>query len=163
MRFRYPPNNTFLFILLNAFIIYFLSFIVSILPFSESLHNPITEDLKTNKIEALFLILFLGPLFETLIFQALVISIVRYFLLLIESLERKTINIIAILISALSFGVVHTYNLTYAVVGFFVGIIFAYSYVYIKEKKSNPIIIVFLIHFLTNLLTYLHNTFFGDL
>ncbi|MDU1348031.1 CPBP family intramembrane glutamic endopeptidase [Clostridium butanoliproducens] len=86
----------------------------------------------------------LGPFFETLIFQSLVIFILQK----IKGLKNN--NIIIILISSILFGVAHYYNVAYIFKAFIAGILYAYSYLVYKDKDQHPIWVVTIIHALHN-------------
>lgn len=93
----------------------------------------------------------LAPLLETLIFQAMIITILEGF-----SLN----NSLKILISAVCFAMIHlVYNIFHAMGAFLIGIILAYSFILYKEKSQNPILIVTFIHGLINTLSIVTSYF----
>lgn len=96
--------------------------------------------------QLLFLVI-IGPLFETFLFQHLVIIFFN-----------KIINnhIIITIISAILFGLSHYYSIFYMFYSFILGILLAYSYIiYFKYKKQSPFITVFIIHLLRNLIAFI--------
>lgn len=95
-----------------------------------------------------------APLFETLIFQSLIIEIIC------KIIKRPRRNIyIAIIASALAFALNHTYSVYYVIFTFFVGIIYSLAYYLGRYRKESAIILVFLLHSLDNLLASLYNMF----
>lgn len=136
-----------------------LNIFISSLPFSESLSN--VEDINFLKEELgatgfFFLVVILAPLFETLIFQALIISATSWVLR-----ELKVYyHIIPALLSSLAFALVHSYHLTYVILGFFVGFVFASLYIVVEMKKSLPILVVTIAHSMVNLVPFLKDFVF---
>ena len=85
-----------------------------------------------------------APFFETLIFQALVIFIIKRFL---------TKNfIVLVLISACFFGIIHFYNVYYVIYAMFLGLIFASGYILYLRNKSweDAALAIMLVHALRN-------------
>ena len=90
-----------------------------------------------------FSVVVIAPLLETLIFQSLAyrfISRINFF--------RKH-KVWIIIVSALIFGIVHSYSISYMVFGFIVGCVFMYAYILRIGKK--PYWTVVAIHLLLNL------------
>lgn len=79
---------------------------------------------------------FFGPIFETILFQFLVIEAAYHF---------KLKTIFAVLISAGLFGISHYYNLVYILVAFITGILYAVSYVYIRQRYQVSTAFVFVL------------------
>lgn len=95
-----------------------------------------------------------APLVETLLFQSLIIEIIC------KIIKRPRKNIyIAVITSALAFAFNHTYSISYVIVTFFVGIIYALAYYLGRYRKESPIILVFLLHSMDNLTASLYNMF----
>ncbi|WP_099191569.1 CPBP family intramembrane glutamic endopeptidase [Tepidibacter mesophilus] len=86
----------------------------------------------------------IAPLFETLIYQKIVIDICDK----IKFLNNK--KYIGILISGAIFGSIHTYSPRYKVHMFVIGSIWAYVYTVYKEKKKHPYWVVCCIHAINN-------------
>ncbi|MCB2361671.1 type II CAAX prenyl endopeptidase Rce1 family protein [Clostridium estertheticum] len=99
----------------------------------------------SSLIEAFIVAVIIAPLIETLIFQYAIIKYLRKLNIL------KNRNLIIILISAILFGLAHTYNLQYVIHTFFIGILLAYSFVVYEKKESSPFWTVCAIHSLRNL------------
>lgn len=95
------------------------------------------------------------PLVETLLFQSLIIEIVCW----IIKRPRKNI-FIAVLISSLAFALNHTYSISYVIITFFIGIIFALAYYLGRYRKEGGIILVFFIHSIYNLSSSIYNLIF---
>ncbi|WP_454052932.1 CPBP family intramembrane glutamic endopeptidase [Clostridium sp. Marseille-Q7071] len=90
--------------------------------------------------------IFIAPWIETVIFQGFIL----YLLSNTKNLNRPVIKI---LVSALSFGLLHLiYNPFYAISAFVAGIIFAYSYLLYEKKNNHPIIVTSIIHAANNAL-----------
>jgi membrane protease YdiL (CAAX protease family) len=91
----------------------------------------------------------IAPILETLIFQKGIIILSRK----IEYIKNRVW--LQIVISALIFGLNHTYSVAYIFVGFLLGLIFAYSYIVSEDKKSNALRNVIIIHSLSNMISIL--------
>ncbi len=86
----------------------------------------------------------MAPLFETLIYQKLVIDVcckIKFF---------KNRKYIGILISAAIFGSRHKYSPRYMAHMFVIGSIWAYAYTVYKKKKKHPYWVVCCIHAINN-------------
>lgn len=145
---------------MNVVFITSLSIITSFIPFFENLDNHVVEGLKENSVLFFVLLLIVGPFFETLIFQAVIISVIRFLLSQIQGLRLTYINIVAIIISAIAFGFNHGFSLAYGILGGLVGLILATSYIICINRKWHPLLIVFLIHSLANFTAWLYNSIF---
>lgn len=86
----------------------------------------------------------LGPLFETLIFQYVVIEMLGS----IRALKGK--NIITAVISAILFAISHSYSYIYIFYAFIIGLLLAYSYLVYKNKNFSAFWVVFWIHCIRN-------------
>ena len=116
------------------------------------LNVPISDtDVISNSsfIEQFIVTVIIAPLIETLINQYAIIKILRK----LNILENR--NLIIILISAILFGLGHTYNLQYVIHTFFIGILLAYSFVIYEKKESSPFWTVCAIHSLRNLTIFI--------
>jgi len=87
------------------------------------------------------------PLLETLIFQTVIINLVKK--------AFPKLPIISIIISSVLFGLSHFYSIAYILYTILMGIIFAYSYILSQKKEYNPFLVVFSIHALHNLTTFI--------
>ncbi|MCY6356245.1 CPBP family intramembrane glutamic endopeptidase [Clostridium sp. ZS2-4] len=85
-----------------------------------------------------------APILETLIFQYGIIEILN----LIPYFKGK--NIIITIISALLFGIAHSYSLLYIFFGFSIGLLLAYSYIVYRKKNFSAFWVVFWIHCIRN-------------
>lgn len=84
----------------------------------------------------------LAPLYETLLFQHLIIKSLR----VIRSKIHLS-NTLIITISGLIFGLIHLKNLILISFGIVVGAVFAYTYIHVDKKTDlNPFWSVFLLH-----------------
>ncbi len=103
-----------------------------------------------SKKNALIESVFIAPLFETLLYQKIIISLCDY----IPFLNKR--KYLIILISALAFAWNHLYSIRYAVQVFFSGgITLGYAYVVYEEKEKHPYWVVFSIHGFWNLLIFI--------
>jgi len=93
-----------------------------------------------------FIAAIVAPIIETFLFQTLVILGLRRL-----KFFRSRMYIVVI-ISALIFGIVHTYSLIYIMYAFLMGLILAYSYNVYIEKVDSSFIVVALIHSARNIL-----------
>ena len=101
-------------------------------------------DLGTNTQRFITLV-FLAPLVETYLFQYL----------FFEHLSRYLKSSVIIFLSAIAFGLGHTYNSGYILYAFFSGLLYSVGYYY--RLNSHPYVMVFLIHSIYNLLALLLN------
>ena len=139
------------FILMAVIIVILLTFI------PDALGIEIQErETRTYTIWLLVVALVLAPLFETLVFQKLLIDFFRY---------KFTYDWPLILISAIPFGIGHYFNeyfyrdILYA---FGTGIIFAYAYILAKKRRDmNAFTAVYCIHAGYNLSIILLDLIFG--
>ncbi|MFK7748785.1 MAG: CPBP family glutamic-type intramembrane protease [Kordia sp.] len=93
--------------------------------------------------EIFILSVIIGPLIETFLFQYLIIEILYFF-------KKIKINTI-IIISSITFSLIHYYNLIYILVTFLSGIIYASYYLYLKvEKQKSPFLYIWFLHSLYN-------------
>ncbi|MCG8411038.1 MAG: CPBP family intramembrane metalloprotease, partial [Bacteroidales bacterium] len=98
---------------------------------------------------------FLGPVVETLVFQVLIIEVIR------KIIKRPKKNIcLALLISSMAFALSHTYSLSYVIFAFLGGFILALAYYFGIYRRENAFIMALLIHSLYNLSIVLYNYFF---
>jgi hypothetical protein len=92
----------------------------------------------------IFAVIF-APLFETFLNQWLVIRGLRKIRPL--ALGNSTL----VILSALFFGLMHTYDLHYVMNTFFVGLVLAYAFIVYERKNSSPFRVVCTIHACINL------------
>lgn len=84
------------------------------------------------------------PLLETFFYQYCPIELLR------DVKIFKGNKVIIIIISALLFGLAHTYSYLYVLFAFILGLVFAYSYYVYIERDFSPFWIVFWIHSIRN-------------
>jgi membrane protease YdiL (CAAX protease family) len=141
------------FLLSLILVILNISFNYLTIKFSES---KVTHKHNFDSIHSEFvMVVFIAPIIETIIFQYLIINQVYI------SYNGKNNKIIAIIISSITFGLIHLYNLNYFIFGTIIGVLLASSFYYFKEKTNNfnAIFYVFLIHSLSNLYVFLIKSF----
>jgi hypothetical protein len=100
-------------------------------------------------IVILFIAVIFGPLLETLIFQTLIIYLVKKIL--------PKFELIAILISGILFGLGHFYSGAYVVYTTIIGFVLAFVYIFSLKKGFNAFFVVFAIHALHNLTMFITN------
>jgi len=141
-------------VILSVFTVKLLSFLLnSFFQFyiTNYLSKKMGPDSMIKSMESYFLfatkVIFFAPLLETLIFQ--------YFL--IEYVFVNKLKKYAIVLSALSFGLTHYYSIYYIILSFFAGLVLSYTYVFAKNKnlKPSPFFIVFIVHLICNLLSFI--------
>jgi hypothetical protein len=143
--------NVFIFILLNVLAVLIIQKLILLLPFSANLTLPDEiKSLQNERISFFILVIIVGPLFETTIFQFLIIKLIHKGLM---KLKVKSM-LIPILVSSILFGISHCYNMDYMIIGFFIGLIFATAFAISLKRRENAIIIVFFIHALVNLVPF---------
>ena len=100
-------------------------------------------------IEQLIFGVLIVPLIETLLLQSLIITIIC------KIVKRPSLNIIpALAISALAFGLNHSYNMAYFIYTLIIGFFLAFAYFIARYRKESAILSVFLIHAIFNLISY---------
>ena len=135
------------FILLFFLITLFFGVITFFLPSHLASENPVNHfDSITEQL--LFGVL-IGPIIETLLFQSLIISIIC------KIVKKTRFNLIpALVISAIAFGLNHSYNLVYIIYTFIIGIFLAFVYYVARFRKESATLSVFLIHSIINLISF---------
>lgn len=115
-----------------------------------------TGSFSTESIVLDFLIVVIVvPLLETLLFQSLIIEIIC------KIIKRPRKNMyFAVIASSLAFAFNHTYSLSYFIITLGAGIILALVYYIGRYRKEGPIILVFILHAMYNLLSSLYNLIF---
>lgn len=85
----------------------------------------------------------LGPLVETLFFQAMP----YYFLNLFEFMKRHVW--LSIILPSIVFGFLHFSSLRYFIAAIMMGVVFQFTY-HVRSKKGDPFLSTFLLHVLLN-------------
>ncbi len=143
--------NVFIFIALYVLAILIIQKLIVLMPFSVNLALPDEiKNLQNEKISFFILVIIVGPLFETTIFQFLIIKISHKLLVKLKANSM----VIPIFLSAIFFGLSHCYNLNYMILAFFIGLIFASAFVISLKRRENAIILVFAIHAMINLVPF---------
>ena len=93
------------------------------------------------------LIVIIGPLIETFIFQFLPYVILKHF--------RIKNLFLRLVLPALFFGLSHYYSLYYIFIAIFMGLILNYFYLFSIASRHNPIVWVFILHSVYNLIGFL--------
>jgi uncharacterized protein len=130
-----------------------ISWLFSQLPFSQPLapdESIVNLANDVGLVVFFFLVVGLVPFLETVIFQALIIELVKEYL----KRFRWNSNIFPIIVSAIAFSLIHIYSLIYVVITFFMGLCLAYTYIIVKKRKQNPILIVSIVHAFHNLIVF---------
>lgn len=132
----------FLFNIVSSYIIYEL--------IGGSLGKQNTNSITSDFNSFIFIVLIV-PIFETFIFQWLIIYQTY------ESYNGGKKRHLAILISSILFGFSHSYSFYYILVTTAVGVLLATSFCYFREKTNwlSAIIYVTIIHSLSNLLVFI--------
>lgn len=112
--------------------------------------NPIDGE---NIIYIFAMLVIVAPVLETFIFQSAVIEV---------GFEFKLRRRLLVLISSLLFAFSHYYNWVYVGIMFFIGFIFAYSYMIVRSKFdiTKATLFVISLHAMSNLIAFLNNNIF---
>ncbi len=139
------------FIAINVAVITGFNFIISNLSFLELFTRP-EEILELQKNPIVFFIgvIIFAPIIETMVFQLFVLHGSHYLLSLIKHKNW----IIPIILSSASFGLSHSYNLSYMFLGALIGLLFAISYIIALTRKEMAIVVVAIIHAFVNLFPF---------
>lgn len=140
--------NPILFISGFFIFIYLVSYITYLFPPSAGYNEALSS---LESVWERYLIgVIIGPLLETLIFQALIIYVVC------RIIKRPRYNLYAsVLISAIAFGLNHCYNPYYVLYTFLIGIILAFVYYISRYRRMSPTLTVFIIHALLNFIAFI--------
>lgn len=135
-------------ILISVFLSFILTYLFSFLN-EKPIHSEIVNNYSTLK-SFIFRVL-IGPFFETLIFQAMIIEFLTY------HLKIKTLTT-PVLISGIIFGSLHYFNnlnATYMLYSILLGFMFALIYLIAKKRKDiSPFFITFICHFFINFIAF---------
>lgn len=101
-----------------------------------------------SEIKEFFSLLVLAPVLETIIFQMLVYSFLRYIL------KFRTITIL--ILSAIIFGISHCYDIVYVIVAAVMGFLFMFLYIILNKREFYPLLITILTHSMLNLITFIY-------
>ncbi len=129
------------------------SLVLSIFGIDNSNRSVMYVQQLNNKLLLFLFVVIIAPIFETIIYQFLLINMIKVF-----SAKMKYSMLLSIIIPAVAFGFSHFYSIYYLIFGLLVGIIYSSTY-YISQylRKENAFVIVLLIHSLNNLLALLTN------
>lgn len=95
------------------------------------------------------LIVLIGPIIETFVFQYFIIK---------SSLKYINNNkLIAILVSSLLFGLSHYYSIPYIIKASLAGFLYSMLYFALTEKGKSPFVYIFLVHSFYNLIGFTIN------
>lgn len=134
--------NLTILILFTVIIEFSVSLVFALILFPEHSAGPKFD----SKLEEFFLVVFLAPLIETLIFQYTIISY------LLNKIPKAVLFVC--LFSALLFGLSHFYSQVYVFKTFISGILFGTLYLVVNSKNNSPIIAVALAHSLYNFIGF---------
>ena len=140
-------------------IFYFSSFliVISVLPFIIMTDIMVGENTEGPDLSSWFIIIILVPILETFINQHLPFRLMQKW-----SWTKNKYGLY-ILISAIAFGLIHTYSLQYMIFGFSVGLILAYMYFFYSKTPMRSFWSTTLIHGLRNSFVFLMGLLFDKL
>jgi hypothetical protein len=92
--------------------------------------------------EQIVLLVILAPILETLIFQYAIIEMIK---------SKRGSDGLAVVVSALAFGLTHVYSVQYFTATFFSGLLFALIYLAFQMKNKMPVLFVTILHAAYNL------------
>lgn len=104
-----------------------------------------------NKSEEFLIAVILAPLLETLVFQYAIISFI------LKKMPKALL--FSCFISAVFFGLSHSYSIEYVLKTFFSGLLFGSLYITVLTKKAHAIIIVSIAHSIFNLIGFFVKNF----
>lgn len=99
--------------------------------------------------EKFILVVFVGPIVETIIFQFLIMEVIAVFLP-----DRK---LLALAGSTLLFALAHAYSGVYIFFAVVPGLMFGIIYLVFRNRDNYPVLMVFFVHALINLHALIHN------
>lgn len=105
----------------------------------------VSQPVVDSSLQSLLLAVIIGPLLETALFQyGIIVS-------LTNTVKSKAL---AIIISAIAFGLTHLYSEQYIVATFFSGLLFALLFLVFQEKNRRGFLYVLIIHSAFNLFVF---------
>ena len=116
----------------------------------EAMINSVTSTIE-NKFYLLFLVVLFAPLIETLFFQFFPIM----FTLFVIGKRNRCRLYVAIILSSLLMAIGHVYSIYYFASTFFIGVLWAISYVIAMHRKQNAFLTICIVHALWNLLVFI--------
>lgn len=126
------------------------SFIIDLFIDTRAMDNPFMDKMSPNM--KFFFGVLIGPFFETLIFQFIIIE-------LIKKVSKK--DLIIILSSSILFALSHYFNIYYVLMTLTIGSVMAWYYLLLsKTNKWTAFFSVFLLHSLNNLFVFCWSIFF---
>ena len=140
-------------ILIAVLIVLLKDYLVNLLLITESTGTEELESLKDNPVLFFLIAIIIGPIVETIIYQAVPINLIQFLLRKV----RLVIPLLPILVSAIIFGISHNYNTTYLINAFISGIIYAWYYTVVQSRKESAMVVVFAIHSLKNLFVFIYD------
>ncbi len=139
--------NVYLFFGIAFILLLLSSLIISyFLPFSASNSN-VNYIEHFGKIITLLVVVIWVPVMETILYQALIIYVIKAFVPKI-----RYSFFISIFISSMAFGLSHPYSLPYIFAASIAGLIFATTYYISLYRKQSAFLLVFLLHAINNFL-----------
>ena len=146
--------NFFYFVLFFLFVNYFINIPFFFFTIPENLGDSFPmEYLNTLDLSIqVLLIIFLGPLIETLLFQYGIIKLLRW---IISDTDKNFYP--AVLLSAVAFGLGHNYNIYYVLFGFLSGLMLAIAFYVAIYRKEPAFLTIFLIHSIWNSIAFITN------
>ena len=134
---------------MSIFYLSTLLIVISVLPFIALTNKLIGENTEGPDLSSWFSIIILIPLIETFIFQHLSFKLMQKW-----SFTKNKYGLY-ISVSAILFGLSHTYSLQYIIFAFAVGLILAYMYFFYSKTPKKSFWSIALIHALRNSFTIL--------
>ena len=135
-------------VVFNLTMSFFFSFIAHFF-FNEDILNDFKNDFGSKLKDKIIWIIIIIPFFETLLYQYAIIEI----------LNKKFNPLISCIISALLFGLSHTYNIFYFLFALISGFLFATIY-YVGSITRRGIFYTFLTHSIYNSIAFTLNLIF---
>lgn len=151
--------NTFAYILIFVVILFMIDIVgTSLLKDGDpNLPMDISELQSDGPLRFFILAVLIIPILETLFFQAFLIHLSK----LILRKMNVYIPLAPIIISAVSFGLVHSYNEAYLILRSIGGVFLAYAYLIGHKRKETGMVLVSIIHSILNLIPFLRD-FYND-
>lgn len=136
------------FVLTSVSLSYFFLLVAFLTNQPEAFNRVDLDHLNTQ--ESFWLIVLFAPLFETFIFQFSIIKLLKFLF---------NNYYFGIIISAILFGINHSFSVLYIINATLLGILFGYVFVLSIRRNGFPFWTVFLIHALVNFLAFVENNY----
>jgi uncharacterized protein len=150
--YNYITSNSFNLIFFMSFLCIIRNILISGLTGTGDISNEFISNMGFE--EQIIIAVIIGPALETIIFHFLLLELLLY---VFKNWNYR--YLFAVIISAVIFSLTHNWEVHYLIFSLIGGLIFSTSYIIAKVKNMIPVVVVFSIHAISNLMSTLVNNF----